>query len=308
MIASDLGLVVLAPRAIGGPALELDFVLGQYGRSGESATAFGALSGTSFSRAGAGTAYTVAGALAPFASGLARTTDRGLLLESARTNKVSCYNADPTDLTNIARSGDAAATLSVVDDTAALVAAGLSGVCEGGRAFRLDNTAGSGNAIARIVGQVGNTNLHTMSFWVRMAASGGQAGLLNGSQSGFVSSGPAFGALAGYARVTSSMTADTNSREMGLRIPAGAVAYFILMQIEEGASGSSPIVTAGTATTRGADVASVIAPGSVSTWSATYGVANATASGSVTPGATFDLVTGRPWLGVGNELKRLVMA
>lgn len=308
MIGTDLGLVVMAPKAARGPPLELDFVHGRYGRGGEGAVAFAALSGTSFSRIGAGAAFTTAGALTPFASGIARITDRGLLLEPARTNRVSCYNANPTDLTNIQRHGDAAATLSVVDDSAALIAAGLSAVCHGGKAFRLDNSAGSGNAVARFVGPVGNTGLNMISLHIRISASGGVSGLLNGGQSGFVSSASGFGVLGGYARTSGSVTADVNTREMGVRIPAGAVAHFVLMQIEEGASASSPISTSGTATTRGADVASVVVPGNVSTWSATYGVENAIASGSVTPGSTFDLVTGRPWLGIGNELKRLVMA
>lgn len=307
MIGVDLGVVVLAPRGAGGPALDLDFAENRYGRGGERAATFAALSGTTFSRTGAGTAFTTVGAIVAFAAGVARSTDAGLLLEPARTNKVTCHNANPTDLTNITKQGDAAATLSVVDDSAALSAAGLSAVCSAGKAFRLDNRGGSTNAIVAASGPVGNTNLHTVSLYVRMSATGGVTGLLNGSNTGFVALGPGFGALAGYTRISGNLTPDTSARVMGLRIPAGAVAHFILMQLEEGTSASSPIVTAGATTTRGTDTASVTVPGNASTWTATYGEANASASGSVTPGAPFDLVTDRPWLGVGSELKRLVM-
>lgn len=47
---------------------------------------FGALAGAGFSRAGAGTAFRTDGTLASFAADTPRITDRGLLVEEARTN------------------------------------------------------------------------------------------------------------------------------------------------------------------------------------------------------------------------------
>ena len=78
------------------------------------------------------------------------------------------------------------------------------------------------------------------------------------------------------------------------------------VQLEAGSGTTSPIITAGSAMTRGADVASVVVPGGASIVEASYGDADAVVTGAGAPGVTFDLAGGRPWVGVGNELKQLV--
>jgi len=141
---------------------------------------FTAVPGVAFSRsdtAGASraTARTLAGAVLPFASGVPRVTDQGLLLSDvARTNKVTVYNANPdASLTNAVKTGDAAATLTRVLDTTALAAAGLSAVATSGYVFKLDNSAGSTTAIATFNGLTGNTNPHTCSAWIRGTGAAG---------------------------------------------------------------------------------------------------------------------------------------
>jgi hypothetical protein len=66
-------------------------------------------------------------------------------------------------------------------------------------------------------------------------------------------------------------------------------------QFELGAFATSPIITTGAAGTRGVDAASIVLPSNVSSFAATYN-SGTTATGAVTPGATFDLVTARAWL------------
>jgi hypothetical protein len=67
------------------------------------------------------------------------------------------------------------------------------------------------------------------------------------------------------------------------------------LQLELGAFATSPIITTGAAGTRGVDAASIVLPSNVSSFAATYN-SGTTATGAVTPGATFDLVTARAWL------------
>jgi len=74
-LSFGLGLPPAPKKGVGGPAVDIDFAGG------------GALpSGWAFTRSGAGTALNQAGVIVPFATGVPRITDRGLLAEQARTN------------------------------------------------------------------------------------------------------------------------------------------------------------------------------------------------------------------------------
>ncbi|QTC91586.1 hypothetical protein [Brevundimonas goettingensis] len=86
MIGQDLTIPTLALMRPGAAGLALDFVAGVYRLDGADYSSFAALPGASFSRTGAGTALTVAGGVTSFATGAPRITDRGLLVEEARTN------------------------------------------------------------------------------------------------------------------------------------------------------------------------------------------------------------------------------
>lgn len=87
MLANGLGLDALRPG--GDPAvqgLKLDFAGGVYARRGAMFASPGPVTGLSFARSGASTSRRADGRISVFPDGVARITDRGLLIEEARTN------------------------------------------------------------------------------------------------------------------------------------------------------------------------------------------------------------------------------
>lgn len=155
----------------------------------------------------------------------------------------------------MALSGDAAATLSVVDDTAALATAGLQNICASGKVYKLDNSAGVGTAsVVAFSGSTGNTNPHAISIYCRTtgAVSGAIFALGGGGAAGDV----ALPAISGaYTRKTATGTPSAGSNTLNIyNVPAGGSAYFILPQLEELPFATSPIITAGATATRAATV------------------------------------------------------
>jgi hypothetical protein len=299
MIGQDLTiptLTLMRPTATG---LSLNFAAGNYRSGGVDLGSLAGVQGWSFSRTGAATAATAAGTLVAFATGTPRVTDLGLLLETpARTNKISVYNANPPDLAGMVKTGDAAATVTRVSDTAALAAAGLSSVATSGQVWKLDNSGGTSTAVATASGSVGNTNPHSLSVWVR--GSGSVRLRLSGVNSSVFAPGAA------YAWVTTlNVTPNSPGDQWSIWCATGSVAWFILPGLEEATSAGGPIITTGASATRGADGASVVVPVGCTRWIATYGSAGTASGSGLTAGAGFDLVTGRPWIGISNELKTL---
>lgn len=187
--------------------------------------------GLTFSRTGAGMAQRLDGSWVSFLG--------------QRTNKVAIFNANPADLTGLTKAGDAAAILTLVDDPAALLAAGLQDVATSGKVFRFDNSAGTGSAQATVTGTVGNTNPHTVSAYVR------GSGACRVQLSAVSSVGTT--ALTGsYVRVSNLLTPLGTTNVLSIRAEAGAVVYFILPQLEEASVVTDVIVTTGSATTVGA--------------------------------------------------------
>jgi hypothetical protein len=159
----------------------------------------------------------------------------GTLFEESRTNKCTCRKANPTDTSNITKSGDAAATLTVVDDTAALTAAGLDKICTSGKVYKLDNSAGTGNAFAVIAGVTGNTNKHSYSVYARKTVGDGS---LVDSAVGWSVAIPS----SVYTKVVQeNQTPPTTTNLLAIKAEATAVVYFILPQLEEGAFCTSEI-------------------------------------------------------------------
>lgn len=176
----------------------------------------------------------------------------GYLSEPARTNKATARKHNPVDTTNVLKAGDAASVLSVVDDTAALTAAGLMGVCTNGKVYKLDNSAGTGVAYAEIVGPVGNLNAHSAFAYMRIDAGGT-------STLGFTSAGPqAATTSTTYTKLTlTNYTPTGTAQRIYTKANAASVVYFILPQLEEGPTVSSVIAGDTLATvTRQATVAS----------------------------------------------------
>lgn len=155
-----------------------------------------------------------------------------LRLEGPATNKVTCAKSNPAGLTNISKSGDAAAVLSVVNDATALAAAGLS-AC-GPNVYKLDNSAGSSVAQAIPSGSVGNTNNHSLSAFTR------GSGLVKARLAG--DSGTYQTLSSAYSRIKNeNQTPSDSSRGLVIEAAAGSVVYFLLPQLEEGPVCTSPI-------------------------------------------------------------------
>lgn len=154
-----------------------------------------------------------------------------LLLEGPATNKCTCAKSNPQALTNISKSGDAAAVLSVVNDAAALAAAGLSAF--GPNVYKLDNSAGTAAAYALPGASVGNTNAHSVSVYAR----GSQGSIFIDGSSLFASiSSPV------YKRFfVNNDTPINNTRYVMISAAAGSIVYFILPDLEEGPVYTSPI-------------------------------------------------------------------
>lgn len=174
----------------------------------------------------------------------------GLLVEGSVVNKCTNTNCNPSATTNMTKGGDAASTLSVVSDSAALAKAKLDAICTNGNVFRLDNSGGSTTAYVDISGTTGNTNPHTFSVWIRGDAGG--AGSLTRTGSGG-SSVNITGGLAYQRVVLGNETPNASSNSMRIRANAGRVLYFILNQLEEMPFATSEIMTAGAAATRASD-------------------------------------------------------
>lgn len=152
---------------------------------------------------------------------------RRLVLENALTNKLLCRKHNPVDLAQLGTGGDAAAVLSLVDDRTALSAAGLSAVCSNGMVYKVNNTAGTTNAIVAFNGSVGNTNVHCVQAWMR--------------GSGTVDLRLSDASVSVSASLTSNWvqyqsgggTPTATNMTMRVVIPAGAILYLILPGLYE---------------------------------------------------------------------------
>jgi hypothetical protein len=164
----------------------------------------------------------------------------GVLLEGAATNIVTTFNANPTDLTGIAKSGDAASTLTVVDDTDFLLAAGLQDKCPSGKVFELDDSAGIADAFALVSGNPGSTAAHAYTVYARTI--GGPCSLSDAN----VSSTTVFQTQQ-YERITNiqAVASASNNGRLTVRATAGATCRFILVQAELGSFPTSVIETLG---------------------------------------------------------------
>ena len=157
------------------------------------------------------------------------------------TNKCTCRKINPTDTTNLTKSGDAAAVLSVVDSTAALAAAGLDKICTSGKVYRADNSDGSTDSNIILSGASGNTNAHSISAYTRKVSGAGASSMRLLSGSGSVS----IPAVSSFVLLKSENVTPSNvSQTLIFIIKAGDIVEFILPQLEEGAFCTDPIITA----------------------------------------------------------------
>ncbi len=309
MLGSELGVAASALRGPSGPPLSIDFQANLYRRAGRTSATFVGLGGTSFSRSGAGLASRADGGLESFAADAPRITDRGLLLEAAATN-LAYPSVSPATWPSVASvTLTAAAAVGVFTAPARVASTGNSG-----------GYLATTNGVPYVSGAV-----YTVQIWYGADGNGGAIyvnlpGQAYASRSAagvwFFSGGGAFSephdeAVSGSIRkLTLTLTSPvTGGGRIGVGPGSPVVGEAIVIygaQVEAGSSSTSLIVTTGASATRGADSASVTVPPGAATYEAIYGDA-ISATGAVTPGAEFDLIAGRPWIGSGNALKRLIM-
>lgn len=153
------------------------------------------------------------------------------------------------NITGLTLSGDTAAVLSIVTDETEITAAGLAGVNPTYKVYKLDNSGGSSSCMVAIAGTVGNTNPHSWKLHARLVA--GSAlwfSYLLADQSDFART-----AETTYQLINkNNVTPETTARQLHIYAPATSVVHFLLPQLEESSSASSPIITAGATATRAA--------------------------------------------------------
>ncbi|MEH6697192.1 MAG: hypothetical protein V7672_00690 [Brevundimonas sp.] len=228
--------------------------LSSYFRSGGSVSALlSGLSGISITRASVGYARTAAGTYTSFASGAARITDRGLMVEPAATNLFPRFAPTAAQLSTGANAADTTAPSSPP-------IAGLNWLT-------LTNTSGTANALQPVTLAVSTT--YTMSVLVE-TPDGSQpvAGPLNGTGDfSFVLSNvtqasgtPRYERLSGNVwRVSLTVTtpgtlSSTSNGIVRFSAQNNRICKFAGFQIETGSRATSPIVTTGATATRAADV------------------------------------------------------
>ena len=207
--------------------------------------------GFTYTRAGSATAWRKDGTLAEFAPNVPRITDRGVLIEGQRTNRMPRW--DPT-----------AAQIASKDncvDVAAPTVAPLAGR----NWIALDNSSAPGYLYQAV--PVAASTVFTISVFVETVDGGQPVAGINATSGdfGFVLASDLVLSSAAYRRVAGnvwlvSVTATTKAITTGTN--AGIVRYngqstrplkFSGFQIEQASDASSPIITTGALVTRGAD-------------------------------------------------------
>jgi hypothetical protein len=154
----------------------------------------------------------------------------------ARTNKVTCRKFNPVDTTNFVPF-DETITVTVVDDVAAIAAAGLQGICTTGKVYEITSVT---SQIVNISGPTGNTNQHSYSAYIRVVSgAGGGYVALSGAGGGV---GPSeMITSSAYAKAISSIAAPSSTAVMRIYCSVGTTLRVILPQLEEGAFATPPI-------------------------------------------------------------------
>ncbi len=191
--------------------------------------------------AGAGRAYMDAAGIlrADLAANQPRFTYVGgvrrLVIEGQIANKVTTPKHNPTTIAGWTTNG--VASLSVVDDTAALGAAGLSAICTTGAVYRIDNAAGGGADYVQLPGGASAVAAHALDAYVRVVAGSGASMSFSTSGAGSINL-PAAGT--GYVRVSNTGTPTAVGQRLQFYVPAGAVIHIILPGLYDRAAPPPP--------------------------------------------------------------------
>lgn len=199
------------------------------------------------------TARNASGKLATFTANTPRFdhdvlgNNLGILVEGSRSNKITIYNASPTDITGVtAASGTP--VISIVTDATSLTAAGLDQIGNG-NVIKIDNSGQGTNCDIDFSGTTGNVNPHSFSVWARETQNVMTRLKRSGSGSNTVTIAGA--TYTRYKLENETPSATTNT--MRITVNAGGIVYCLLHQVEETTFCSSEIVTSGASATRAAD-------------------------------------------------------
>lgn len=257
-----------------------------------------------FARTGAGTAFTLDGRLAVFGPDTPRITDNGLLLEPAAANHLARYAPTASQFSHNVSAADvpepsdpplAGLNWVAVDNTSAVAAAYQPATYASGLRYILSCLIETPDESPPLVGH------NSANFELSLVMQGG----LSASISIRRLSGRVWLVKGAYVAPANAGFNTGIVRYVGQSKRPLKFSGFDLQQA--GADwGTSPIITTGAPATRGADEARLTVPEGRTTWRAVYGDDRSEAGGSgLVPGEAFDLVTGRPWIGPGRELKRV---
>lgn len=267
MLANGLGLDALRPA--GDPAvqgLKLDFAGGVYARQGAMFAGLGSVTGLSFARSGASTARRADGRISSFADGVARITDRGMLIEEARSNlypRSQELDAAGWTKSNAAVTADAATapdgtvTAERVASTATTSVAVQQSAAVGA-AFATASVfvkKGSGAAEANVF-RLRNMTTATTLLEVSIDHDGGGLTYVTGSAGAVLGA-----AVDGWRRLALTALAGVNSGDslrfdvcfVGTAASSGAHAAVWGAQLEAGRWASAYTPSGATAASRGAD-------------------------------------------------------
>lgn len=151
--------------------------------------------------------------------------NHGIDLEGASVNKITATKSNPSNTTGLTISGSTGATLSAADDSTSLDTSKLTDY--GPNTYKVDNSVGSGVAVITDAGTTGNTNLHSLSLFIRS----GEATLrLKNTATGAVSIAASTNYVFKYA---DGLTPTNTSDGWALYVPIGSVVYFTLPKLEE---------------------------------------------------------------------------
>jgi hypothetical protein len=247
-----------------------------------------AVPGWSFSRASAGYGASSSGLLTPFLTNVPRITNQGLLVEAAATNVIT----NNRDLTNVSwtKQASVTATASAIASPDGTVAGTLLSTGDGTNLRGAFVVAGGSPA--------------TPSFWINRVSTSGTifAGNPTATVDGTWSINLAL-LNPGWNYVTVNHPAVTVVNAWtapgGIYFYSTAVlGYYVdLAQVETGPVASSPIVTAGAAATRAADVASITFSGTPAKAIITYGAGLTATINSPTSPLNLGASSGGAWVG-----------
>lgn len=274
--------------------------------------------GVAYGRAGAATAANASGLFVAFAENVAPITDRGLLIEEARTNLFPAA-ADPSNGNWATASATKTANAAVAPDGTNRAAMFTNTIASGRfRSLSLSTTLASiyaGSIFVKNVDAVASQLViydgasvfaaRAVLNWMGPVLASVTAGSQPPISVGFVDVG------GGWYRVWITAEATATAEQLLFYIDSPATDRSVLLwgaQLELGAFPSSPILTTTAAATRGQPTVTTIVPPGRTGWRTTHDDGSVASGSGLTPGAVFDIraaLASAGKIGLGRELRTL---